>query len=139
MSHLFSSAVLISDLELFEKVVSTFPGLKWNHDKKSFRWYSANTKECDHSITQINPNTEGSRGHEVGIVKVEDADAPSWRMEFDPYDRVLAGIIGQNGQKLLNEYSEAFARKFAEANGFTVERSIDGNGDIVIELIDSNQ
>lgn len=137
MSHLFTAAVQITDLELFEKVVSAFPKLKWNHDKKSFRWYSSNTKNCDHAITY--DKTHNGFGHEVGIVPVKDSEQPAWTLEFDPYDQELAKIIGNKGEKLLNEYSEAFARKFAEANGFTVEKTIADNGDIILELIDSQQ
>lgn len=137
MSHLISASVLISDLELFERVVATFPELIWNHNKKEFRWYSSNVKKCDHAITyKGGPN---SRKHEVGIVPAEDSDVPAWKMEFDPYDQELAKIIGQNGEKLLNEYSEAYARKFAEANGFTVDKHVDAEGNITLELIDVNQ
>lgn len=141
MSHLHCSKVLITDIELFEQVVSGTPGLKWNHNKKEYRWYSTHKDKCDHAITQTN-NTD--RNHEVGVVsagttEVDGVEVPAWTIAFDPYDNQLAELIGHTGAKLLNAYSEAFALKQAAAQGFTVSRSTDENGDIILELIDMNQ
>lgn len=144
MSHLHQSSVLITDIELFESVIAAlYPQLKFNANTTKFKWYSYNVGDCDHMISyEVTPDAErkGARGHQMGLVRVppeEDNGVPSWRLAFDPYDSYLANLIGKNGQKLLNDYTEAYCRRLAEAQGFMFTKQIDDNGDILIELVDS--
>lgn len=135
--------MVITDLELLEQVTASFPGLKWNHDKKQFMWYAGQKKECAHAITQSVTYSQW-RNHEVGVVQadpveVDGVQTPAYNLAFDPYDQRLSDIIGANGQILLNAYSEAFAHKMAAANGFIVEKSVDKDGNTVLELIDVSQ
>lgn len=139
MSHLQTSAVVITDEHLFERIAKSL-GLKWHHACKSFKWYADNVGECLHKITYTAPKGKYPalfRNHEVGVV--QNPDGPGLVLQFDPYDRHLAELIGRNGEKLMNAYSEAFARQFAERNGFTVNTYIDDEGFKVVEMIEVNQ
>lgn len=128
MSHLTSSKILIADLDILRKAVAEIQELIWN-DKNEFRWYASNRKACDAMISYRDPDGNGM-GHEVGIVPCEGG----WKIEFDPFDQRLAYIIGRTAEKLTTAYAEAYARDFAERNGFIMERTVDDDGKIVMTM-----
>lgn len=143
MSHLSEiSGVQVRDLECLQAAAERL-GLEFRRDQKIYRWYGrsvgdyplpegltvADLGKCDHALS-----VKGKPGaYEVGLVKRPDG---SWRMLFDFWARGhgLQDAIGDNGGRLLQEYSIAVATKQARRNGQRAVREDLPNGRVRLRI-----
>lgn len=144
MSHLVSSTVIITDLDILKKTVASFGGLTWMEGQTQFKWYyqarahladsyvkEQNRQEsqfgaCEHAI-----RIKGS-DYEIGVVKRKDGEGYS--LVFDPIDGTMTNKVGPACEKLIAAYSEEMIREWAAKNGFMLEQDTDAEGNIVLTM-----
>lgn len=157
MSHLTTSAVLITDLDILRKAIEGMSFLRWNegareHDgQKTFRSYYCHEKTKDsgrvlddqikaigtleHSIS-INAGRGFEKSYEIGVVRKSNGEG--WALVFDPYDVSAARRVGNQCETIMSAYAEETVRDFASRNGFILEQSTDADGNIVMVMTDNN-
>lgn len=130
MSHVVCSRIIITDLDLLKKALADFPKLKWNKDKKTYKWwgrweddYAAKDAAYKNGIDvdqygkcDVCIQMDGVE-YEIGVVKRKDGQG--WSLVWDNVcdGEILSRYIGRNGEKLMTAYAEAYARRFAEQRG----------------------
>ncbi len=145
MSHLICSEIVINDLDILRRAVAgfvcrNFPDkmkLVWNEGKKDYKWYTKDTKaetqhgRCEHTIGWTRPDKKEGY-YEIGVVRRKDGEG--WSLVFDPFDPTLSNAVGMNNELLLAAYADEYIRDFAAKNGFMVEQSLDGEGNIQLTM-----
>jgi hypothetical protein len=133
--------ISINDIEILKRAVKIM-GLVWKEGQTTYKWYAdgRDTKAkttlessqgiCEHAIG-FAPG-QSSYEYEIGVVKNKDGEG--WKLVFDPYDVIAASKVGNQCEKLINEYSQAYIRDFAERNGFTTEVTTDAEGNLCMTL-----
>lgn len=157
MSHLTSSLITITDLDILRKAIAGLSGLKWNEGArvfngvKTFTSYYCHEKSPDsgsvleeqikavgqleHSIS-IDVGDGNKNRYEIGVVRKNDGEG--WVLLFDPYDTRAAQFVGAKCEKVMSEYAAETVRDFASRNGYLLEHSVDSEGNITMVMTDSN-
>lgn len=101
MSHITKIKAKISSLDDLKAAVEKM-GLVFRENKSHYNWYRGNSNQnkCDHAIGLKNANA-----YEIGVTKEGD----EYRLAFDNFDRSLSSIVGNNCEKLTNEYTKVMA------------------------------
>lgn len=147
MSHVVCSNIIITDLDLLRKALLAFPELKWNENRKTFNWYGSwmddykandaayrNGIDVDqYGTCDVCIQMEGVN-YEMGVVRRKDGQGWSlvWDNVSDGYK--LDELLGSHAEKLVIEYSQAYIRDFAERNGFIMDETVDGEGNLVLTM-----
>ncbi len=143
MSHLSEiSGVQVRDLECLQAAAERL-GMELRRDQRSYKWYGrsvgdyplpegmteADLGKCDHALSL----TGKPGAYEVGLVKRPDGTV---RLLWDWWDggKGLMNAIGENGGRLLQEYSAAVAEKQARRNGQRVTRTVLADGRLMLSL-----
>jgi len=124
MSHLATVKTEIKDIEAL-KEAAALVGLTFNENKTSFKWYGRVGK-CDHSLTV----TGDQAAYEAGLTQNADG---SFMLQYDFFGnegRALQRCIGNDADRLRNEYGVAVATRLARSKGRLVSRTNLENGKI---------
>lgn len=142
MSHVPEMEIEIKDLDSLDKACDEL-GLELVRWKKTFKWFgrhmgdyplpagfsASDIGKCEHAI-----RVKGdSKAYEVGIVSRRDG-RPGYTALYDFWQGGfgLMDKIGENGDKLKQEYAAQVSIKHAKKKGFTVTRKINAAGEIIL-------
>lgn len=151
MSHLSTSLISITDLDILRKTIAGLSGLKWNEGareykgKKTFRsYYCHENSDMSGQALDNQIKAVGSLEHsititgcdyEIGVVRKNDGEG--WSLVFDPYDTKAAAIVGHKCERVMTEYAAETVRDFASRNGFMLEQTVDNEGNICLTMTES--
>lgn len=147
MSH-----VAVVDLEIKDlpglKAAAEALGLEFVEGQGTYRWYGKWVNDyhggdaaykngispedygkCDHALRI--PGKPGA--YEVGVVKRKDGNGYTLIWDFFAGGYGLRDAIGNDGHKLKQEYAATVATRKAKAKGFTVTRTWDTKGNLVLK------
>jgi hypothetical protein len=124
----------VEDKDSLKTAVVTL-GLVYNEGQRRFRGYGQDTQRCDDAITV--PNSKAA--YEIGVVAKSQG---GYELLWDNYNggkdygeegQGLCDFVGQDGKRLYDEYNAAFLTKQYEMDGYTVSRTNEQDGRIVME------
>jgi hypothetical protein len=126
MSHLAKIQLQIKDLAAL-KLAASARGLELVEGAQSFKWYQGQGK-CDHKL-KLKDARAGS--YEIGLVKSEDG--VGYSMLWDDFDTSLRNAAGgRDAGALKQEYGAAVATRYYESEGFSVHRTLNSKGEIIL-------
>lgn len=148
MSHVVSSAALVTDLAcLKETVRKYFPMLEWVEGKTRFAWFGERIGDyteadaadrngipadqwgtCDHVLRMKDIN------YEIGVTKRRDGKGYSLCWDFYADGINLSNCIGTGAEKLMVRYNQTYVERFAEAEGLEIETTTNNAGELIMEL-----
>jgi hypothetical protein len=147
MSHVVSSAVVITDLECLKVALKKFPQLRWREGQTNHAWYGSwqddysqqdaaykngippkDYGKCEHAIHMDGVD------YEIGVVKRRDGEGYSLVWDFFGSGKKISKCIGDSAEKLMIEYQSHYIRQFADANGMMLDQSTDSEGNLVLTL-----
>lgn len=133
MSHVVSSAVIITDLACLKAAVKKMKGLHWREGQKTFKWYGRWVNDYDAADSAyklgIDPKDYGKCEHaiavdgsnyEIGLMKRKDGKGYSIVWDFYGTGRHINAVVGDGAEKLLVEYQKEFISRFANTEGLNV-------------------
>lgn len=142
MSHITVIEIQIKDLDALEAAAREL-GLELRRGQTTYDWYGrkvgndpmpegftvADLGKCDHAITI--PGNE--RAYEVGVCASRNGE-PGYTLMWDFWNGGygLQDKIGQNGQRLIQEYAVQVAMNEAMREGFRVTREVLEDGRVVL-------
>lgn len=141
MSHLLKGKTKITSIDILKKAIGNMPLLKFNEGATDFKWYYNKERaesqygKIEHSISFVDPKKSTSCGYEIGVCK--DKDSGEWVLAFDPHDSMAASHVGQQCEKIAEQYVRAYAQQIAEQHGFMVQVT-DTNGELSFDLTSIN-
>lgn len=131
MSHVVSSEVVCTDLEILKRAVATFPELEWREGQKKYTWYGAWVQDYHKDDAAykrgIDPKDYGKCEsaihmdgvhYEIGVCKRNDGAGYSLVWDFVGDGRKLSECIGKNAEKLMSKYSEMYCEQYALNAGY---------------------
>jgi hypothetical protein len=103
-------------------------GLVYTEGQRTFRGYGGNTQRCEDAISV--PDSKAA--YEIGVVAKSTG---GYDLLWDNYNggKGLCDFVGQDGKTLYDEYNAAFLTKQYELDGYTVSRTNEQDGRIVME------
>ena len=133
MSHVTSSLVVVTDLDVLKKVLSKFPKLHFKEGQKTYAWYNRFQddwgKQNEHRTARargIDPSQYGKCDsaismdgcpYEIGITKRNDGQG--WSLVWDVWrGQQISNYIGESAEKLMCAYSQQYIEDYALANGY---------------------
>lgn len=134
MSHVTKIKIEVKSLEALKKAASTC-GLEFREGQKCYRWYGRfmgdypswaegidtnKLGQCDHALSVAG----NDRAYEVGVV---DNGNGSFSLLWDFWSGGygLQAAVGNDGSKLIAEYSLEAAQEAAQSQGWYCEREAD--------------
>jgi hypothetical protein len=140
MSHVVSSEIVITDLDILHRALAVFPKLKWLEGQKKYHWagrwyddYSATDAaykrgidvsqygKCEHALHMDNVY------YEIGVTKRKDGTGYSLVWDFVGDGYKLSDYIGKNAEKLMCEYSRLYCENYALSSGYITNTTEDEN------------
>lgn len=142
MSHVPEIDIEIKDLDSLEKACEVL-GLELVRGQTTFKWFGKHMGDyplpagfraedigkCEHAI-----RVKGApKAYEVGIVPRRDG-RPGYTALYDFWQGGygLMDKIGKDGNKIKQEYAAQVAMKHARKKGFSVTRSVNSSGEIIL-------
>jgi len=122
MSHITNVKTEFKSLDYLEDAAKQLGGVL-NRDAKKFVTFGGKLAKCEHSITF--PNAQ----YGIGIVKSKDGETYSLKLDYWSSGGLLP-VVGQNCNKLRQEYTIAGATAQAERKGFRVVREKQNDGTV---------
>ncbi len=123
MSHITKIKAEIKDLTVLKEAAEKI-GLVLHENQKTFKSY--NNGHCDHALSVKN-STRNT--YEIGLVKNGDIYEMRWDTWSGGYG--LVDAVGNNCEKLINEYAKNVAlkeaRNFATKYGYSLVQEFDSN------------
>lgn len=146
MSHVVSSAVIVTDLVALKAAVSKIKGLHWQENQHTYNWYGKwvgdynqadaafklgikpeDYGKCEHAI-----KVDGS-DYEIGVMKRTDGTGYAITWDFWGTGRRINEVIGDGAEKLMVAYQQAFIQQFAQHEGMNMTTSENAD-EITVEL-----
>ena len=153
MSHIVCVDIIIHDLDLFKKTCKAI-GLEFRENQKTFRWYNRwmndyHGKDAAY-MHGIDPKTYGNCEHacgvpnnksayEVGLMK--NPKGAGYVLVWDSWNSGygLMKVVGDNCDKLFQEYAKQVTLKELKAKGYTLSKTnAYDNGEIELEMTNYN-
>jgi hypothetical protein len=146
MSHVAKLILEVRDLPCLERAAKVL-GLELAFEQKTYKWYgwsvgdypipkgmtAADLGKCDHAIRIPGDG----RAYEVGVVKSKNHSGFELVWDFWQGGFGLRDKIGENGNKLRQEYAVQVAMKHARAQGYQVSRRYNAKGECVLTAVRS--
>lgn len=126
MSHTVEIELEINDLDALADAASNLGGALVR-DRTTFRQYFERDNECDHVLT-----FPGCR-YEIGVQANDLDDSRGFSLKCDWFGNYLTPHVGKEGELLKREYAAAVAWRHYSKLGYTINRSTNQNGEIVLE------
>lgn len=142
MSHVTNINLEIKDLGALRDACAAL-GLEFREGQTTYRWFgehvgdyplpkgfkASDLGKCDHAIAL--PNNKNA--YEVGVVRARDgSDGYVLQWDFWSGGYGLQAAIGNDANKLRQEYAVAVAASKARAKGFRVQRTTNDVGNIIL-------
>ena len=131
MSHVAKISVGLRDLRALAAAAPLF-GMELVENQTGFKTYQrefAQAGSCEHVLKQTAPRA-GGLNYEVGLKRNAEG---SFDLLWDRFDHGLVNCIGQNAEKLRQEYAAAVTSQACYDQGYETRREVDADtGEIVI-------
>lgn len=127
MSHTVKIKTLFKDLNVFKKALEKF-GWTVKENEKIRTYPSDSARNTVYKYVAVNPKQDG---YDIGVGQKEDGEL---ELFADFHDGSIAAGLGQDLQKLRQEYSKQLTIDEMTFNGYTVDESTDNNGNISLEF-----
>lgn len=121
MSHTTKLSLIVKDLTSLAAAAKALGG-ELVRDAKTFVYFAGNKEACDHAIRFPNTN-----GYEIGVIK----NAKGFDLRADFWGNHLGKVVGQDGNKLKQQYALAVAKK--HCTGYRLSITTKEDGTIVID------
>jgi hypothetical protein len=121
-------------------------GLEFVHGQKTYDWYGRKVGndplpegftvedlgKCDHAIRI--PGNE--RSYEIGVAERRDGQ-PGYTLLWDNWNGGygLTDKVGQNGERLVQEYGVQVATKHVMMEGYIVSREVFADGHVILKAV----
>ena len=122
MSHTVEIELQINDLDALADAAAALGG-ELVRDRTTFRQYFERDNSCDHVLT-----FPGCR-YEIGV----QAEEQGYSLKCDWFGNYLTPHVGKEGELLKREYAAAVAWRHYSKLGYTINRSTNQAGEIVLE------
>jgi hypothetical protein len=147
MSHIVDIKIKIQSLSALDRACNQL-GLELVLGQTEYKWFGRSMADdplpeglsatdlgrCTHAI-RLNQNHPASmHAYEVGVLRQAEG---SYRLLWDFWGKsgkALQDSIGVDGMLLRNEYAAQVAIEQAEMQGFVVSRSVDADGNILLDM-----
>lgn len=143
MSHVCKIELRITSLDALDDACKAL-GLELVRGQENYRWFGqfvgdaplpegfteAELGHCEHAIRIPGDN----HAYEIGLVKRRDGQT-GYQLLWDYWGGGygLVAKIGQNGERLKQEYAAAVASRTYSKLGYRVSRSVKADGRVVLE------
>lgn len=126
MSHVSVIKAHIKDLTCLG-IAAEYLGMEFDQHATLFKYFNNSKKKCD-GVLRIKDNT---RAFEMGVQKNKQSE---YDLLWDSYGggNGLVSVVGQNAERLTQEYSVAVACRQAARQGMRIQRSTNAQGNVVI-------
>lgn len=127
MSHTVKIKTTFKDASIFKKALEKF-GWTIKENSKIRTYPSDSARDTVYKQIAVNP---ASSGYDIGITTKPDGEI---ELYADFYDGSIQKSLGQDLQRLRQEYSTQLTIDEMTFNGFTAEQSVGKNGEILLEF-----
>lgn len=144
MSHIVSIDMEVKDLDALAKAAEAC-GCELVRNQKTYRWYgrsvgdsplpqgftAADLGKCEHAIrVKGKPNA-----YEVGVVRRKDGRGFTLLWDFWSGGFGLQDAVGEDANRLKQNYATQVARKYWTRKGYTVSESRREDGTVVLNAV----
>ena len=127
MSHIYKASFKIKDLAALEAACNHLGTVEFTRNQ-TFSWYNGQSSPCEASVVVKN----NKEAYQLGVTKEEDG---TYALNYDFFGnkgRALQTAVGNNCDKLKQEYTVQVAMKDRRKQGYQVTRKVNANGSVLL-------